>query len=342
MRTEPRSATLPHRSPRGIFTLWRGDRGSATAETAIVLPTVVFMLLVIFCAGIVVTAQISAESAARTAARELARGEDPQQATAAAHRVAGPDAQVTLTRSDQWATVTVTSTVTGPRGLLAGARITVRGQATARLEPQLISATGSPAHTAAPLLALLPVAPRASPRRARPRQRRVAPGRRVDALRQLTLHPWRPTHPSRQHTGSRRSVLSRFLFSSRALAGENGSAPAGVLAWVGATVVLLGALLLLGAGAAAQARADTSADLAALAAADAAATASAPPCQAAQETAARNDAVVTDCRIEGLEVVIHTEVTGPSVLPPLRGAARAGPGPVHEGPLPEEPRPDEP
>lgn len=287
----------------------RGDRGSATAETAIVLPTVVLLLVVLLFAGLVAAAQVTAESAARAAAREMARGESAAQATAAARRVAGPNARIAVSRSGEWATASVSTTVQGPAGLLSGARITVRAEAVSHLEPQLVQAQGLPrAGPAAGAQSLL-LAASGMPWAARGR-RRVR----------------RSLHRRLRHPG----CCGRTARLRQRLRQERGSAPAAVLAWVGATVVMLGALLVLGAGSAAQARADTAADLAALAAADAIATGSAAPCAAAASVAERNGARLDSCSIEGQEVVVRASADGPAGIGPLQGAARAGPGPVQD------------
>ena len=65
------------------------DRGSATAETAIVLPVVVVMVMVLLLTGVGLGSQVRLESAARGAARELARGEDSAAAVEVARRIGG-------------------------------------------------------------------------------------------------------------------------------------------------------------------------------------------------------------------------------------------------------------
>lgn len=123
--------------------LYRDDRGSATAETAIILPVLLVMVVLLAIVGAGLSSHVRAEGAARSAARELARGEDESAAAAAARLTACPDARVEVTRSDPWVRVRVTCTIhplgAGP---LAGAAFTAEGQATARLEPQLLQ--GSP------------------------------------------------------------------------------------------------------------------------------------------------------------------------------------------------------
>src|SRR5699024_548773 len=65
------------------------DRGSATAETAIVLPVVVVMVLVVLLPGAGIGSQVRLENAARAAAREMARGEEQSAAVATAQRDGG-------------------------------------------------------------------------------------------------------------------------------------------------------------------------------------------------------------------------------------------------------------
>ncbi|MGY5765564.1 TadE family type IV pilus minor pilin [Brachybacterium sp. DNPG3] len=125
----------------------RDDRGSATAETAIVLPVVVVMVLLILVVGTGMSMQVRLESAARTAARELARGEDPAVAAAAAQRVAGDDARVSIAGDGAWVVVTVSRELRVADGPLAGGSWTLDADAAARLEPQLL---GSPAEEGPP------------------------------------------------------------------------------------------------------------------------------------------------------------------------------------------------
>lgn len=105
---------------------------------------------------------------------------------------------------------------------------------------------------------------------------------------------------------------------------------AAVLAWTGATTTMVAALALLGSGLLSQARAETAADLASLAAADALAVAAPAPCTVAAEVASRNGARLTDCTIQGQDVLLRVTVDA-APLPPLGARSRAGPGPVTEG-----------
>lgn len=121
------------RSPR-----LRGDRGSATAETAIVLPVVVVMVVVILVTGAGIGSQVQLENAARGAARELARGEDASAATATAQEISGPGTQVSIRSEGDWVHVQVTRTLQLDAGILAGASWELSADASARREPHLL------------------------------------------------------------------------------------------------------------------------------------------------------------------------------------------------------------
>ncbi|MEE1650886.1 Rv3654c family TadE-like protein [Brachybacterium sp. J144] len=101
---------------------------------------------------------------------------------------------------------------------------------------------------------------------------------------------------------------------------------AGVLAWTGASTLLIAGLSLLGGGTLAQARAATAADLAALAGADALAVAHGDPCGVAAEVASRNDARLTACELREWDVLVTVEVVA-APLPERTARARAGPDP---------------
>ncbi|GAB2540249.1 TadE family type IV pilus minor pilin [Brachybacterium huguangmaarense] len=118
--------------------LLRDDRGTATAETAVVLPVVVALVLLLVLVAVGGGMRVGLESAARSAARELARGEDEAAAVGAARAVGGPEVRVSVSRSGPWVTVRTERTLRAGGGLLTGARVTLTGSATARLEPQLL------------------------------------------------------------------------------------------------------------------------------------------------------------------------------------------------------------
>jgi TadE-like protein len=121
---------------------WWDDRGSATAETAIVLPVVVVMVVVILLTGAGLGSQVRLESAARGAARELARGEDDAAAIALAQRIGGSGTQVQIAVSGPWVRVDVSRPLQAPAGPLAGGRWELTADAEARREPHLIEGGG--------------------------------------------------------------------------------------------------------------------------------------------------------------------------------------------------------
>ncbi|AXK46032.1 TadE family type IV pilus minor pilin [Brachybacterium saurashtrense] len=133
MRRHPRPS---RRSPL------RDDRGSATAETAIVLPVVVVMVAILLLAGTGLSVQLRLESAARGAVRELARGEDEAAARAVARRTAGEEVQVEISADGAWVRVRTRRTLHAPDGPLAGAHWTLVADAEARREPQLLEGGG--------------------------------------------------------------------------------------------------------------------------------------------------------------------------------------------------------
>ena len=119
------------------------DRGSATAETAIVLPVVFVMVMVLLLTGVGLGSQVRLESAARGAARELARGEDSAAAVEVARRIGGEDLQISISGSGEWVRVEVRRTLEAPTGPLSGAGWTLSADAEARREPQLLE-NGAP------------------------------------------------------------------------------------------------------------------------------------------------------------------------------------------------------
>lgn len=122
---------------------WRDDRGSATAETAVVLPVVVVLVVLLAMVGLGALEQVRLESGARAAARELARGEPEGEAVASGRRAAGPAASIGVRRDGDWVRVEATRTLRPlPGGMLAGVSVTLRADAVARLEPQLLDGGG--------------------------------------------------------------------------------------------------------------------------------------------------------------------------------------------------------
>ena len=85
------------------------DSGAVTAETAVVLPALVVVLVLCLWSVTVVGQQLQCIDAARTGARALARGESSALARAAAQRAAPDGAIVTLHEADGLAVVEVRS-----------------------------------------------------------------------------------------------------------------------------------------------------------------------------------------------------------------------------------------
>lgn len=98
------------------------ERGSATAELAVVLPGVVVVLLAVLLAGVLGAAQVSCQDAARVVARAEAIGEDGAEAAATA--------DVRISREGDWVHVEVRREV----GVL-GVAIPVTAQASVLTEP---------------------------------------------------------------------------------------------------------------------------------------------------------------------------------------------------------------
>ena len=112
-----------------------GDGGSATAETAVVLPSLVLVLLLAVWGVMVAVAQLRCVDAASTSARALARNE-PAALVVAAAQTAGPrGARVGLARGSDTVTVTVAAEVGWPGSTLSRLpALAVTGRATAARE----------------------------------------------------------------------------------------------------------------------------------------------------------------------------------------------------------------
>ena len=110
------------------------QRGSVTAETAIVLPVLVLMLVAAGWAVGLVVAQIRCLDAARDVARAVARGEPVDAARRLGARSAPPGSTVEVARTGEDVTVVVTGSVGTP--VPGGGRpVQVRGRATVQAEP---------------------------------------------------------------------------------------------------------------------------------------------------------------------------------------------------------------
>lgn len=89
------------------------SRGAVTAELAVGLPAVALLLAAVLTGVAAGATQLRVEEAARAAAREIMRG-DSAAAESAARRIAGAEAQVTLSADGSWLRVQVDSAVAAP------------------------------------------------------------------------------------------------------------------------------------------------------------------------------------------------------------------------------------
>lgn len=88
-----------------------GQRGSVTAEFALVLPAVVLVLMLVLGLAMHGAAQVTLEDGARAAARELARGESRATAEQSIRSVAGEDVAVTMTAEGAYTRVMLSQPV---------------------------------------------------------------------------------------------------------------------------------------------------------------------------------------------------------------------------------------
>lgn len=88
-------------------------RGAVTAELAVGLPAVVLLVVAVLTGAAAGMTQLRVEEAARAAAREIMRGGSAE-ADAAARRIAGPGARVSITADGEWLQVEVGSSVSAP------------------------------------------------------------------------------------------------------------------------------------------------------------------------------------------------------------------------------------
>jgi Flp pilus assembly protein TadG len=112
------------------------DSGSATAETAVLLPVLVVVLAAAVWVLACLAAQLRCVDAARGAARAAARGDAEHDVQGTADRLAPPGASVVLTRGDGTVEVRVSAQVR-PFGsvLRVLPAMDVSGRATAAVEP---------------------------------------------------------------------------------------------------------------------------------------------------------------------------------------------------------------
>lgn len=108
------------------------QRGSVTAEFAVVLPALTALLAVLLLAVAAGMLQVRLEEGAQAGARALARGESHAQVVATVTRLAGPETAVALADSGDFVTVSVNGRVKGVLAYLVPWTQTAR--ATARRE----------------------------------------------------------------------------------------------------------------------------------------------------------------------------------------------------------------
>jgi hypothetical protein len=122
------SAGVPDEGPLG-------EDGFVTAETAVALPALVFVLVLAVVAVGASTAQLRCAGAAREVARALARGETADAAQAAGLSSAPPGSVIQMKRSGPLIFVEVRARVQMPGAVFDGIGWTVRADAAAALEP---------------------------------------------------------------------------------------------------------------------------------------------------------------------------------------------------------------
>ena len=101
------------RSDLGTVKPDQRSRGAVTAELAVGLPAVALLLAAVLTGLGAGMTQLRVEEAARAGAREIMRG-STNEAEAAARRVAGANARVTVSTEGQWVQVEVSSAVAAP------------------------------------------------------------------------------------------------------------------------------------------------------------------------------------------------------------------------------------
>lgn len=90
------------------------DRGSVTAEYAVMLPAAAVVLVAGLLAGAATLQQVRLEEAAAASVRQLARGESDADAEATARRMAGEATGLSSERTAGWVSVTVDHAPPGP------------------------------------------------------------------------------------------------------------------------------------------------------------------------------------------------------------------------------------
>ncbi|MGV3247214.1 TadE family type IV pilus minor pilin [Rothia nasimurium] len=114
------------------------ERGSSTAEFAVILPALVFVLALVLGAAATGIVQLKLEEGARLGARAAARGETAETVTRIVQEI-DPAATVTLVHDDDMTVVTVSRQAPGVVGKVSGWTLT----ADARALTEYSATTGS-------------------------------------------------------------------------------------------------------------------------------------------------------------------------------------------------------
>lgn len=112
------------------------EAGSVTAETAVLLPGLVVVLVLLLWAVQAVVGQLRCIDAARLGARAAARGDQPASVVALARRAAPSGAVVTVTPGDAFVVVTVRAHVRALPVSGAVPHVAVVATASAPREPE--------------------------------------------------------------------------------------------------------------------------------------------------------------------------------------------------------------
>ena len=114
------------------------ERGSSTAEFAVILPALVFVLALVLGAAATGIVQLKLEEGARLGARAAARGETAETVTRIVQEM-DPAATVHLAQDDDMTVVTVSRQAPGVMGKISGWTLT----ADARALTEYSATTGS-------------------------------------------------------------------------------------------------------------------------------------------------------------------------------------------------------
>lgn len=110
------------------------ERGSSTAEFAVILPALVFVLALVLGAAATGIVQLKLEEGARLGARAAARGETAETVTRIVQEI-DPAATVTLVQDDDMTVVTVSRQAPGVMGKVSGWTLTADARALTEQSP---------------------------------------------------------------------------------------------------------------------------------------------------------------------------------------------------------------